>query len=287
LNVDPSGTSGLRRYEPRLAPAKGGGAWACYTAGGNIRIRYIPSDITSTAGLGQIVQFPGIRGSIAVDNDGNLHVAYINNGVKYRKITVNATAIGTLCAGDFNGDGFDDPATYDPESFTWNILNGKYTNTILASGLQFGEEGYVPFVGHFKPNVDFDQIGIFNADTGTWKYRDVSDKLSVTTIRGWGTPGMVPVPADYDGDGIDDLGLYDPDTGAWFAKRTDGKIIVWADIWGGGNRVPVLGDYDGDGKDDLAVFDENTGLWFIRSVTGTKLAWNIKFGWPGVQPVCK
>ncbi len=94
LVVDPVGTSGLRRYEPQLCPAKDGGVWVCYTAGGNIRVRYIPSDVTSSADIGPYKDFPGYRGAICEDNQGNLHVSYLNEGrVKYRKLEVSGVTL--------------------------------------------------------------------------------------------------------------------------------------------------------------------------------------------------
>jgi len=86
--VAAGGTSGLRRFEPQLFPANGGGVWACYTENNNIHIRYIPSTATSSSDLGPVTQFPGVLGAIAVDSSGNLHVTYLNGSRKYRKLTV-------------------------------------------------------------------------------------------------------------------------------------------------------------------------------------------------------
>lgn len=91
--VDPAGSSGMRRFAVQMAPANKGGAWICYQSAGKIRVKYIPSTAVNPGdigaiGSGQGIEFPGSLGSIAVGTNGNVHVTYINNGRKYRRITV-------------------------------------------------------------------------------------------------------------------------------------------------------------------------------------------------------
>jgi hypothetical protein len=74
-----------------------------------------------------------------------------------------------------------------------------------------------------------------------------------------------PAAADFDGDGITDIGVYR--NGTWFVLRSsDGGVR--ATEWGGlPQDKPVPGDYDGDGKVDHAVYRD--GTWFvIRSSDG-------------------
>jgi len=269
LNVDPAGTSGLRRYEPRLAPAKDGGAWACYTAGGNIRIRYIPSNITGSAGLGNIIEFPGVRGSIAVDRKGNLHVAYINNGVRYRKLTIaggTGNSVATR-AGDFNGDGVDDLATCDRDTYKWYIRDVKNGNT-LTFGSQWGFPGTVPLTGNFVrgPGEESpgDDMCIYYAKGGTWYIRSGIGGPESTVH--WGYPGTIPVVADYDGDGMDDFAVYAPGSGYWHVLGANGRLIIDTEVWGGfESAVAVPADYDNDGAADLGIYDSATGKWYIRT----------------------
>jgi hypothetical protein len=90
ITVDKFGSSGQRRFAAQMAPSKTGGAFMCWTRGGKIIIRY-------TNELGQLgtenVICPGSLGSIAIDQDGNLHLAYNNGGACYRKLTVVYSAI--------------------------------------------------------------------------------------------------------------------------------------------------------------------------------------------------
>jgi hypothetical protein len=91
--------------------------------------------------------------------------------------------------------------------------------------------------------------------------------------------GIVPVPADYDGDGRADPAWYRDSDGTWFIEGMDpidfgsgptlppgsspNRLTIDQDI-----AVPA--DYDGDGADDLATFDPRTLEWSVRSsATGT------------------
>lgn len=89
-------------------------------------------------------------------------------------------------------------------------------------------------------------------------------------LQQWGAPGDIPVPGDYDGDGITDFAIWRPSTGDWWVMRSsDGTIVTQQ--WGNeaSGDVPVPGDYDGDGKTDLAIWRASTGTWWIlRSSDG-------------------
>jgi hypothetical protein len=95
-------------------------------------------------------------------------------------------------------------------------------------------------------------------------------------------PGDVAVPADYDGDGIEDFAIFRPSTQQWVIKCSFDGVVV-KKKFGIAHDIPVPGDYDGDGKIDICVFRPSTGWWYILSATGAR--WQKKWGVPGDEPV--
>jgi Domain of unknown function (DUF4394)/FG-GAP-like repeat len=109
------------------------------------------------------------------------------------------------------------------------------------------------------------------------------------TVRGFAVAppgiGVAREPADFDGDGVADIGVYRTTTGEWLIRRSrDATLLLVA--WGSPflNDFPVFADYDGDGLVDIAVYRRNTGEWFIRrSVNGSLLL--VPFGSPFLNDV--
>lgn len=67
----------------------------------------------------------------------------------------------------------------------------------------------------------------------------------------------IPVPADYDGDGLTDLAIRrNADATWWVRNSTNGTVRTFAS--GAAGDIPLVADYDGDGEDDFALFRNGT-----------------------------
>lgn len=96
-------------------------------------------------------------------------------------------------------------------------------------------------------------IRVFRPDVGRWY-----DRTGVPVA--YGTSGDVPVPGDYDGDGVAEIAVFRPVDGTW---RVRGSQPV---RYGRTGDLPVPADYNGDGTTDLAVFRPANGNWYIRGI---------------------
>jgi hypothetical protein len=78
--------NGVRRYAPEWTPAKGGGAFICWTSGGSIKMKYI--DPRGSDFFGETKEITsGSRCTMATDSNGDVHMTYMDgNTVMYRKI---------------------------------------------------------------------------------------------------------------------------------------------------------------------------------------------------------
>lgn len=102
----------------------------------------------------------------------------------------------------------------------------------------------------------------------------------------WGTGALLPVPADYDGDGLTDLAVFDDDSARWQILFSGGGFNItkaqlelpgFGAIFRLGEKgdQPVVGDYDGDGRTDPAVWSppkggEERGQWKVRYLPDSK-----------------
>jgi len=117
---------------------------------------------------------------------------------------------------------------------------------------------------------------VFRPSTGTWHIRGIG-------AVSWGGAGDVPVPGDYDGDGVTDVAVFRPSNFTWYIRYATGGSASF--VWGSPIDIPVAGDYDGDGRTDVAVYRPaalqgacciRSGAWYVLpsgNVKTTSFTW--------------
>lgn len=105
----------------------------------------------------------------------------------------------------------------------------------------------------------------------------------------WGLSTDIPVPADYDGDGVADFAVFRPRFGQWYIKNsgyaygfTDHPFDVYQ--WGLSGDVPLPGDRDNDGFAELIVWRPSSGTWYLYN-TRTQQQSSRQWGLPGDVPL--
>lgn len=166
---------------------------------------------------------------------------------------------------DYDGDGIADFAVRRASTFTWYIKNssGSNFNSERGDGIQrivFGRsEADIPVKGDFDGDGKFD-IAVKRQSNGTWYIKNSSGDNTNST-RGDGIQRIefataandIPVPADYDGDGITDIAYRNPNNFTWYIRSSMDGSVTEIEFGLHPADIPVPADYDGDGKADLAI----------------------------------
>ncbi len=181
------------------------------------------------------------------------------------------------------------------------LLLAGWTSPVTTTNPDFAISRYI-----FTPKdtvVDFDGDGRTDlanmrasgiGATYQWWTRKSGDG-SVSNFAFGVRPRDVPAPADYDGDGKDDVAVWrnTPQTGEvcafYIIKSSTGTIDVIP--FGLNGDTPVVDDYDGDGIDDLSVYrvpsaaqGPGQGTWFVRYSQNnpanniTYIPWGMRYG---------
>lgn len=166
---------------------------------------------------------------------------------------------------DYDGDGIADFAVRRASTFTWYIKNSSGTNfnSERGDGIQrivFGRnEMDIPVKGDFDGDGKADPA-VMRPSTGFWYIKNSSGDNTNST-RGDGIQRVefstaendIPVPADYDGDGITDIAYRNPDNFTWYIRSSIDGSVTEIEFGLHPHDIPVPADYDGDGKADLAI----------------------------------
>ncbi len=193
---------------------------------------------------------------------------------------------------DYDGDGIADVAIYRPSNKTWYILNSASRNENVIRKVRFGlQKGDIPVPADYDGDGMAD-IAIRRASNGTW-YVLNSSGSNFNSAKQDGIQRIhfglqledIPVPADYDGDGIADIAVRRPSNGTWYILNSSGSNFN-SDRQDGIQRIrfgmqrtdiPVPADYDGDGIADLAIRRDSDDMFYIRN-SSDQFTQKIEFG---------
>ena len=206
---------------------------------------------------------------------------------------------------DYNGDGKEQIALYNPVNGEWHITNGAGAPVTDIEVRSWG------LAGDLSVPADYDgdgkaELAVFRPSSGHWIYTRTSDGQYVQEQWGIGQFEDVPMPGDFDGDGKADYAVFrygsqrksspnarirnfDFGSGGWYIKTSvSGQILS---IWGTpgtsneahvpvNGDTPMLGDVNGDGTLEVMVFRSQTGQMFIDYRNGAGLQ-TMNLGLPG------
>lgn len=182
----------------------------------------------------------------------------------------NWPVAGQYFTGDFNGDGFDDVGSHDPDNEgNWYINYGSGNGQFSGQKQYKWVAGNTIFTGDFNGDGLTD-IGTYNANNaGNWiiQYATKNGSFSGQTSWSWPVGGKI-FTGDFNGDGLFDVGTYNANgQGNWYIQYATGKgkfsgQTSWN--WPVGGQI-FTGDFNGDGYWDVGTHDaDNKGNWYIN-----------------------
>jgi hypothetical protein len=117
-----------------------------------------------------------------------------------------------------------------------------------------------------------DQTGAISVNTSTGRGFWGSGTATWVPTYGYGSDISSYFPADFNGDGLTDLGYFSSDNYFWVALSKAGGFDTpqrWIGPNPSGWGAPYVGDFNGDGKADLMFFDSQRNAVYISISTGS------------------
>ena len=170
-------------------------------------------------------------------------------------------------AGDWNGDGIDEPGVFRPSTGQFLLLINSTVVTV-----NFGQAGELAVVGDWDGN-GVDTPGVFNPNTSQCKLtngfngQNVNNNTPVVNFAfNFGLNGDIPFAGDWDGNGIDSLGMLRVSEARWFLSNSfEGTVDITPFILGPLGAKPVAGDWNGDGVDTIGAYNDSTGTMALNN----------------------
>ena len=191
--------------------------------------------------------------------------------------------------GDYDGDGIFDAAVYRPSTGTWIIRPSSNPSAVM--NVQLGDRLSIPANAPYNaalkwkvPNYPVN----WQANGGTWTIPSLGNPLlqSAGLIgQTLGQPGDIPVPGDWDGDGILDFAVWRPSNGTWYVVPSSNPTQIITQVWGQNGDIPAPGNYDGSGKLNFAFWRPSTGQYYLMSSINPALTLVLPWGQAGDIPV--
>ena len=213
------------------------------------------------------------------DGDGIGNMREINAGLSPLLADSNGDGmndrLGSSTVLDVDGDGKADIFVRNTHTFFNYGLASADSSTLR---LKFGQGSRdIPVYGDFDGDGITD-IAMRRPSTHMWYVQNSSDPGEsgdyIQRVKFGLAEEDIPVPADYDGDGITDFAVRRPSTMMWYIQTSSGTGgdkgdgIMRVQFGMHPDDIPVVGDYDGDGKADIAVRRPSTQMWYILNSSG-------------------
>ncbi len=168
-------------------------------------------------------------------------------------------------------------------------VTGPDAYTGIFTSIPWRRPRFLELIPTFTPvPAHSDTIGVYNS-IGVFYLRNSNSAggADITAIYG-GDPSDLPVPGDWNGDGIDTIGVYRSSTGfAFLSDSNTSPAVDYSILFGNPGDTPFAGKWSADmTHDGIGVYRNSNGILYQRkSLTGGFDDFFAIFGNPGDQGV--